>query len=139
MLVTKLQKVTDDTSDVAILKAGMTHVTKAVAVTKFMMENCSTHDKQLVPRKRVAPNENNDVQPRFHSTRKKRKTSKVSLSNPTVSEVANVTASLSSVEAQICSVCFKEDETIGASVEVQNKAISWVQCSTCSLVILYVY
>lgn len=85
LLVTKLQKVTDDTSDVAFLKAGMIHVTNAVAVMKSMMENCSTHDKQLVPRKRVAPNENNDVQPRFHSTRKKRKTSKVSLSKPTVS------------------------------------------------------
>ena len=131
MHINEVQAIVDSTSDCAVLKAGASHITSAIAVMKAMM-NCST-SQTLVARKRVAPNENSEIQRRFTSTKKKRTISQICLSKPTVCEMEDVSTLLYSVNTRVCSICFKEDdEQIRTNTEHHNTDTSWIQCSTCS-------
>ena len=68
-------------------------------------------------RKRPAPNENREKQPRFYSTRKKRQKS-VSLSKPSPEEVMIAQQNLETTDVCVCSLCFKVDD--GGADEIVN-------------------
>ena len=91
----------------------------------------SLTDEELTPlqrKRKFSPNANHQKQPRFHSTRKKRKTSSSHWAKPNLEDEMSICRELSSVEVTFCGVCFKEDND-----DTKSSYIEWIQCSKCDM------
>ena len=105
------------------LHAVSNHISSAISVMKASDAYSTT---ELNIRKRPAPNENHEKQPRFYSTKKKRQKS-VSLSKPSPEEEMIAQQNLETTDVCVCSLCFKVDD--GGADEIVN----WTRCCHCSL------
>lgn len=125
VLLNQVQTMSGDTNDCEVLKAGIEHVRSAITIMKALQ---SPHTgNTLVQRKRVAPNTNHELQPRFTSTKKKRTTqTQPSLAKPTTSEMEEWRTNLADTAVQVCALCFREDDQSD-----QSRTVHWIQCSQC--------
>ena len=105
------------------MHAVSNHISSAISVMKASDAYSTT---ELNIRKRPAPNENHEKQPRFYSTKKKRQKS-VSLSKPSPEEEMIAEQNLETTDVCVCSLCFKVDD--GGADEIVN----WTRCCHCSL------
>ena len=107
-----------------VIKSANKHINAVVSLMT------TDEQQQILPVKRkISPNENVEHQPKFFSTKKKRKISntKSLLSRPSEKEVIKVKQILSK-EPKYCGSCLKEDDS-----DYNNDDISWIQCQKCSL------
>ena len=108
------------------IKTAMKHIQAAKmavnSICKQKDQNVKLHVKRC-----YAPNKNFDKQLRFFSTKKKRKTSKLSLAKPTIQELDDITDDLMDADVQCCGVCFKTDDTSGI------EDIHWIECTLCTM------
>ncbi len=67
-LLHQVQMISDETTRVDTLKAGIAHLKSAVLIMKAVLDSsqCS-----IVPNEKIVPNRNNTVQPRFINIRKR--------------------------------------------------------------------
>ena len=68
----------------------------------------------------------NSIQPRFFSTRKKRKVPTTVLDKPSYDNVDKIQTVLEATETEICSICFHEDDKTGTEA-----CVNWVACNKC--------
>jgi hypothetical protein len=87
-----------------------------------------TQDKVLPVKRKIAPNTNIEKQPKFYSTKKKRKLNNCSISRSTAKQKIEAINYLTSIEAKFCGSCLKEDD-----VNYETDNIPWVQCESCAL------
>ena len=100
---------------------------KAAEATLNLKAGCINDDHLLLPKKRIAPNTNLEQQPRFYSTKKKRKTDEgKKLSKPSKEDSDEIKLMFDKVNATVCAKCFKENEDQHSIVDMN---ITWIQCS----------
>ena len=63
------------------------------------------------PTKRIPVNSNYKMQTRFFSTKKKRKSTRKTLSKSTTSQHKKMKLFMSTTPTKVCGVCWKEDDT----------------------------
>ena len=125
LLLNEVQGLADDTNNCDVLKAGLDHVRSAVSIMKAL-KRPHTGDT-LTPTKRVAPNTNHELQPRFTSTKKKSTTqTQPSLAKPTNTEMEGCRTTLADTAIKVCAICFKEDDHSD-----QSEMVEWMQCLQC--------
>ena len=105
------------------VRAGETHLKNALKILESI-DRANT--MKLDTRKRIAPNSNNQQQPRFCSTRQKRACT-VSLSKPNDEEIVECRDILQQIEIQVCGKCLQTND------EEHGDTIAWIQCSYCSM------
>ena len=124
-LIRDLQSLNMQCTSIDAVTISMTHVRTAISVIKALQVNRNPQ-LSIIPRKRVAPNANNEKQLRFHSTIKKRKI--VSRwAKPTEAEVEECRENLMDIEVKVCGICYKEDDSSTCS------QVHWMQCGSCFL------
>ena len=107
------------------LKAAEKNITSAIIALKSLA-HIDTNTTLTVKRK-IAPNQNSEKQPRFFSTKKKRKVTRLKMNKPSQQEIDMTLSHLQKQEITCCSVCYKEDD------DCTEEYINWVQCSSCEL------
>ena len=108
------------------IKNSSKHIQAGLSVIKAFQNG--TENRILVPKRKIAPNENCDKQLKFFSTRKKRKIADTNaLSKPTILQSSNVKKTLQETEPMFCSKCINENDNTG------DENIEWINCSKCSV------
>ena len=107
------------------LKAAEKHVTSAIIALKSLA-HIDTNTTLTVKRK-IAPNQNSEKQPRFFSTKEKRKVTRLKMNKPSQQEMDKTLSHLQKQEITCCSICYKEDD------DCTEECINWVQCSSCEI------
>lgn len=109
-----------------VVKSGIVHLRCALSTMKAV-KNAAPSLQQIPTKETVAPNTNHTLQPRFVSTRKRRRSElKSSLSKPTTSEINTCKSKMLCVEIRVCALCFGEDDKVGSDETVQ-----WIECTQC--------
>ena len=81
----------------------------------------------LTCQKRPAPNARMDKQMRYHSTKRRKGSTKAgSLTKPS-EETVRARERLGVVEVKLCSICLKEDDI------AKTEEVEWIQCSVCGV------
>jgi len=102
------------------------HLNSALTVLKSL-ESYNTPQKQsLIPTSKPPANANHQKQPRFYSTKNKKKPA-VQWSKPSLQEQQETLEQLDSIDVKVCAVCWKQDDD-GCESEV-----GWVECSKCKI------
>ena len=94
-----------------------------------VLEQFMADDSPSRPLKRKAPSHMmSKPQPRFFSTRKKRKTIDNAIDKPSTTETISTQNVLQNTETDVCGICFSEEDK---TTEVGH--IDWISCSVCDL------
>ena len=108
-----------------IIQITSRHIQARIAVFRTL-SYCN--EIALVPKRKIAPNENNEKQMQFHSTKKKRKITASVISKPSVSESTDVKQVLLNTEPIFCGKCMAENDKCS-----ENSTIEWINCDICSV------
>ena len=123
----QVHTISDSTTNSEVLKAGIMHVKSAVALMNALQNSGPT--STLTPTKKIAPNTNNAIQPRFSSVRKRVRVRMSSLTKPTAIECETCKTKIARIEPEVCAICYKEDDKLDAK---ESQTVEWIQCTICS-------
>lgn len=124
-LLDRVEAISSKTESVDTLKAGIGHLRAAVS-TMEAVGNTATL-QPIEPKKKVAPNTSNVLQPHFSSTRKRsRRQAQSALTKPNETEIGSCKQRILNSEVLVCALCFAEDDAVQS-----NKTVPWLQCSVC--------
>ena len=118
-----LTSMVDSCSNSDALGAVSKHLDSAIGVLQARITYATTSKLDVC--KRPAPNENNKIQARFFSTKKKCVRQSSSLSKPTEEEIEIAEETLNSVDVVVCGICYKEDD------HGVDEVVKWVRCLQC--------
>ena len=125
ILVEELRREIEKSDRDDLIQTTSKHMQARIAVFKTL----SNHNEiSLVPKRKIAPNENNERQMQFYSTKKKRKITKSIISKPSVSESTSVKQTLIETEPIFCGMCMMENDKCSG-----NGTIEWLNCDGCSI------
>ena len=79
-------------------------------------------------RKRKPSHMMSKTQPRFYSTKKKRKIQDKAIDKPSQTEVAATQTTLDECEIDICGICFSEED-----LHSTEEQIDWISCGVCDM------
>ena len=71
------------------------------------------------------------TQPRFFSTKKRRKTITERLGKPSLSETQQTQTLLQETETAICGICFNDDDHYNTTEAAE--VIDWISCTECDM------
>lgn len=115
-------------SDCSTLAAVSKHLDSAICVLQAHETYPDVHGATtLAVRKRLAPNASHEIQKRFFPTKRPCKKPIPALSKPSSAELASVEQKLSTVDVQVCGVCYNEDD--GG----RNDVVEWAKCLQCQV------
>ncbi len=122
ILVEELRREIEKSDRDDLIQTTSKHVQARIAVFKTL-SNCN--EISLVPKRKIAPNENNENQMHFYSTKRNRKIARSIISKPSVSESTGVKQTLVETEPIFCGKCMMENGG--------NSTIQWLNCDTYSV------
>lgn len=125
-LLNEIQTFSDSTVNADVVKSGIVHLRSGLATMKAVEH--TTHDLQTIAiREQVAPNKNHALQPRFKSTRKRRRSDvHFSLTKPSASEIDTCKSKMMDIEIKVCAICFGEEDGKGS-----DETVLWIACTRC--------
>ena len=127
VLLSNLQKTTTDILTQCSKCCDTNAIERAYNTLEYVLKDLTyCHSGLSTNRKRKASQMKNSIQPRFFSTRKKRKVPTTVLDKPSYDNVDKIQTVLEATETEICSICFHEDDKTGTEA-----CVNWVACNKC--------
>ena len=123
----EIQLIIPSISNVSAIRAANKHLKSTLSLLRASISQ-SSENAPLQPKKNYASNKHHQKQPRFYSTRKKRKSTSSRWSKPTVEEQVSISNELASIEVKFCGICFKEDDD-NSDCDYSE----WVECCGCNM------
>ena len=124
-LTHKIQCLVQPCNDIDTLTTVKQYLQSAISVLEA--KNLYPKEDYFTPTITPAPNSNHEKQPRFFSTKSKRKITSKRWAKPSKDEADEVKSKLMNSEI-ICGKCWKEEDTSNDDTE-----IPWIQCDICEL------
>ena len=113
-------------TNVSAINNGMKHLHAALMVIRSMNNN-PCRDTSFLVRKRPASNANSDVQFRFKSTKRKKESTRQTLSKPNKDEMDTCIENLDEIEVNVCGICLQTNDGCHSSF------VDWIECQFCQI------
>ena len=118
----KIQSLVQPCNDIDTLTTVKQHLQSAISVLEA--KHVYPKEDHFTPRIIPAPNSKHEKQPRFFSTKCKRKITSKRGAKPSKDKVKS---KLMNSEIKMCGMCWKENTSIN------DTEIPWIQCDICEL------
>ena len=109
------------------LKTVNGHLQSAISILEAKKHYAQVQMDAFVPVMAPTPNARHEQQMRFHSTKKKRRTTKTRIAKPSPTKENEARGIMENTDVRVCGVCWKEED------RGNTENVLWIECDSCGL------